>query len=170
MLLMLRCAYEYDIVGPDVNTAKILILDKITKSNFHQILRSSTGSCEDANLVARFISLCGGSGCFMVKLMLEEVPLCHSNCCFCESQGREQVEMDQDREQEVERFKMDLLRAVMETKRGAQATPDQRAAIQEAMVRIVCARIMIMMKSIAFYNDGTHDRLFRSATGSAGFA
>jgi hypothetical protein len=44
--------------------------------------------------------------------------------------------MDQDREQEVERAKMDLLRTVMETKRGAQATPDQRAAIQEAMVGV----------------------------------
>lgn len=43
--------------------------------------------------------------------------------------------MDQDREQEVERAKMDLLRVVMDTKRGAQVTPDQRAAIEEAMVR-----------------------------------
>jgi len=43
--------------------------------------------------------------------------------------------MDQDREQEVERAKMELLRAVMDTKRGAQVTPDQRAAIEEAMVR-----------------------------------
>jgi hypothetical protein len=45
--------------------------------------------------------------------------------------------MDQDREQELERAKMDLLRAVMDTKRGAQVSPDQRAAIEEAMVRWV---------------------------------
>lgn len=43
--------------------------------------------------------------------------------------------MDQDREQEVERAKMDLLRAVMDTKRGAQVSQDQRAVIEEAMVR-----------------------------------
>ena len=54
--------------------------------------------------------------------------------CF-EIQGRGQAQMDQEREQEVERAKMDLFRAVMETKRGAQVSPDQRAAIEEAMVR-----------------------------------
>lgn len=44
--------------------------------------------------------------------------------------------MDQDREQELERAKLDLLRAVMDTKRGAQVSPDQRAAIEEAMVGV----------------------------------
>lgn len=77
--------------------------------------------------------------------------------------------MDQDREQEVERAKMDLLRTVMETKRGAQATPDQRAAIQEAMVRILHARMMIMMKCIGLFSEGTHIRLFQTATRSAAF-
>lgn len=49
------------------------------------------------------------------------------------AEGREQVQMDHDREQEVERAKMDLLRAVIETKRGVQVTAEQRADIEEAL-------------------------------------
>lgn len=67
--------------------------------------------------------------------MLCAFHVCHSNHYSCENQGREQAHMDQEREQEVERAKMGLLRAVMETKRGAQVSSDQRAAIEEAMVR-----------------------------------
>ncbi|KAG0561215.1 hypothetical protein KC19_9G046100 [Ceratodon purpureus] len=52
------------------------------------------------------------------------------------AQGREQAHLDEEREQEVERAKMDLLRSVMDTKRGAQVSPDQRAAIEEAMVGV----------------------------------
>lgn len=44
--------------------------------------------------------------------------------------------MDHDREQEVERAKMDLLRAVIETKRGVQVTAEQRADIEEALVGV----------------------------------
>jgi len=64
---------------------------------------------------------------------------------LCESQGQEQAQMDQDREQEVERAKLDLLHAVMDTKRGVQVTPDQRAAIEEAMVRCLIDNLSIKL-------------------------
>lgn len=48
--------------------------------------------------------------------------------------GQQEVQIDQDRMQEVEKVKMDLLRAVMDTKRGAQVTTEQRAAVEDAMV------------------------------------
>ncbi|XP_024402920.1 probable plastid-lipid-associated protein 10, chloroplastic isoform X2 [Physcomitrium patens] len=38
--------------------------------------------------------------------------------------------------QEVEKVKMDLLRAVMDTKRGAQVTTEQRAAVEDAMMGV----------------------------------
>lgn len=51
--------------------------------------------------------------------------------------------MDHDREQEVERAKMDLLRAVIETKRGVQVTAEQRADIEEALVSYVLDNCML---------------------------
>lgn len=57
---------------------------------------------------------------------------------FVGGQARNQARDDQEKEQEIERAKMQLLQAVLDTKRGAQATADQRATIEEAMVRLLC--------------------------------
>jgi hypothetical protein len=64
--------------------------------------------------------------------------LCELRRSFIGGQARNQARDDQEKEQEIERAKMQLLQAVLDTKRGAQATADQRATIEEAMVRLLC--------------------------------
>lgn len=79
--------------------------------------------------------------CFVVLGKFGSLKLqcqCELRMSFIGDQARNQARDDQQKEQEIERAKMQLLQAVLDTKRGAQATADQRATIEEAMVRLLC--------------------------------